>query len=110
MKNEEPEQRSNILHTILEKVESIEKMMVKKEKPFMNMVDAAKYLGISKSTLYTYTSKGVLPYYKMQGRRVYFKVDDLDAFIFDKNNRVSSQEEIDHKAQEWIWKNRNKLK
>ena len=30
MKNEETAQRQNILHTILEKVDSIEKMMIKK--------------------------------------------------------------------------------
>lgn len=80
-------------------------MMIKKEKPFMNMVEAAKYLSISKATLYTYTSKGVVPHYKMQGRRVYFKVDDLDAFVFDKKNRVSSQEEIEQKSSDWIMKN-----
>jgi len=45
-------------------------------------------------------------HYNMQGRRVYFKVDDLDAFVFDKYNRVSSTEEINRKSANWILKNK----
>jgi len=80
--------------------------MMNKKKQFIKVIDASKFLGYSKATLYRYNSRGVLPHYKMQGRRVYFKVDDLDEFVFDKNNRVSSQKEIERKAADWILKNK----
>ena len=97
-KQDEPNlKKKNILHTILDRLDSIEKLMLKKEKPFMNLIDASKYLGISKNTLYSYTSQSVIPHYKMRGRRVYFKIEDLDKFILSNDNRVSSQEEIKQK-------------
>ncbi len=96
------------MHTILDKLNAIEKQIAVKQKPFMNLSESAKYLGISKNTLYTYTSKCLLPFYKLHGRRVYFKVEDLDAFVFDKQFRVSSQKEIEQKADDWIMRNRYK--
>jgi hypothetical protein len=33
-------------------------------------------------------------------------LDDLDELVLDKKNRVSSQEEIEQKAADWILKNK----
>jgi len=49
----------------------------------LNIKEASEYLQIPKATLYGYTCKGVLPYYKPQERRVYFKVEDLNNFILN---------------------------
>ena len=74
----------------------------------MNIEEASEYLQLSQQTLYAYTSKNVIPYYKMQGRRVYFKKEDLDNIVLDKNSRLSSQEEIESKAATFLTKNKHK--
>jgi excisionase family DNA binding protein len=89
---------NEISELILQKLESIEKILVEKEKPFLTLLEAAKYLGISKNTLYGYTSKQIIPFYKLQGRRLYFKIEDLDNFVLNSNNRHSCLEEIEEKA------------
>ncbi len=83
---------------ILEKLDLIQKNLVEKEKPFLTIDEASNYLGISKNTLYGYTSKGILPFYKPQNRKIFFKIDDLNQFVLDKKNKRISQVEIDEKA------------
>ena len=67
-------------------------------RPFINLKDASTYLGLSKSTLYSYTHKRVIPFYKLRGRKVYFKIEDLDNFILNETNLCKSQEEIENEA------------
>jgi excisionase family DNA binding protein len=45
-----------------------------------DLAEAAKYMKLSKQTLYGMTSKRILPHYK-QGRHLYFRKDDLDQWI-----------------------------
>ena len=47
----------------------------------MKGADAAKYIGLSQSTLDTMRSKGRGPRYLRIGGRVYYRKDDLDAYI-----------------------------
>ena len=74
-------------------------------KPFMSIDEACKYLDLKKNTLYSYTCKKVLPHYKLRGRKLYFKKEDLDNFIMNDDNRVQSNEEIEIKANEYILQN-----
>ena len=69
-------------------LEEIRKLIVQKEKPFLTVDEASQYLGISKSTLYSYKSQGLIPHYKLQNRKLYFKVEDLDEFILSEKNKV----------------------
>ena len=87
-----------ILEKILEKLETIEKMLTTRDEPFLNINETAEYLGISKMTLYSYTSKNVIPFYKNRGRRIYFKIDDLNDWILNNRNRCYSNEDIESKA------------
>ena len=57
------------------------------------MEEASTYMGLPKNTLYQYTSRNLLPYYKT-GKRVYFKIEDLNQFILNEQNRYASQEEL----------------
>jgi len=47
----------------------------------MKVADAARYIGLSQSTLDTMRSKGRGPRYLRIGGRVYYRKDDLDAYI-----------------------------
>ncbi len=67
---------------------------------FLTAEEAAAYLGIAKITLYTYTSKRIIPYYKSR-RKIYIKLADLDDFILRDQNRVKSVEEIEREAKQY---------
>ncbi|MEI8092972.1 MAG: helix-turn-helix domain-containing protein [Spirochaetales bacterium] len=54
--------------------------------------EAAAYLKVSPFTLHRWTSKGLIPFYKPNGRTNYFKRTDLDAFVF--RNRSAAKYEL----------------
>lgn len=45
---------------------------------FLTIEQAAKFLGLKKATLYRMTHKGILRYSRPTGKRVYFKIEDLE--------------------------------
>jgi len=59
--------------------------------------EAARYLGISKSYLYKLTMKQLIPHYKPLGKMCYFNRQELEQWL--QSNRVSTEEEIEQKAQ-----------
>ncbi len=83
---------------VLEKLNVLQQSLNVKDKPFLSMDEASEYLGISKNTLYGYTSKGIIPYYKPQNRKIFFKVEELNKFVLDKKNKFTSNQEIEEKA------------
>lgn len=50
---------------------------------FVGAAEAAKYLGLSLSTLYCLTHRRVVPFYKPDGKNIYFSLDELDKWIRD---------------------------
>ena len=48
--------------------------------PIFTMDEATAYLKLSKSTLYGYTSKSIIPHFK-QGKRVLFRKSHLDHWL-----------------------------
>lgn len=69
------------------------------ERP-MCLKDAAEYLNISKSYLYKLTYKNAIPYYKPNGKKIYFSKSELDNWIM--RNPVKSSEEIQKDAESFI--------
>ncbi|MBN1970786.1 MAG: helix-turn-helix domain-containing protein [Candidatus Delongbacteria bacterium] len=59
----------------------LEKNQAVSTKKYLSLEEAAEYLNLSKSTLYTYSSKGLIRFFKLRGRKLYFTVNDLDRFI-----------------------------
>jgi len=88
----------SVLENILEVLKKIWLLLINTEKIFLSLSEACEYLGISEHTMYSYTSKRFLPYYKLNGRKLYFKKSDLDAFILDESNRYKSNSEIESEA------------
>ena len=68
---------------------------IKIAKPFISITEASEYLSLSKPTLYQYTSKHLIPFYKIN-RKILFKVSELNEYI--ENHRVSSVAEIESAA------------
>ena len=77
-----------LLQFILDKIDGLQSLLHKRKKPFLTIQEASEYLNISKNTLYGYTSKGILPFYKLRNRKVYFRISDLNRFVVSPQNRV----------------------
>jgi len=60
--------------------------------------EAANYIGISLSQLYKLTCKSKIPYYKPQGKMVYFAKKELDEWMrqdhYPANNQNSQSNEV----------------
>lgn len=67
------------------------------QKSFISLDEASVYLGIKKSTLYSYTHNRIIPFYKPR-RKIYFKIEDLDNFVLNETNHCKSTTEIEAEA------------
>ena len=65
-------------------------------KRFLTANEAAEFLSISISHLYKHTHQKAIRYYKPNGRKIYFKLSDLENFIL--GGEVRTQEEIEQDA------------
>lgn len=54
---------------------------------YLNQTQAAEFLQIPKSTLYSYTSKRLIPHYK-RGKRLVFKQSDLEAWLSESKKKT----------------------
>lgn len=90
---------------ILKRLEIIEKHVLEQNlilKQVLNFAEAARYLELSHSHLYKLTSGGNIPFYKPNGKKLYFNRAELDEWLL--RNRNSTQEEIDQKAADYLIK------
>jgi excisionase family DNA binding protein len=65
------------------------------QKP-LSITEAAEFLGLKPSYLYKLIHLGRIPHYKPIGKRVFFKREELEAFIF--RGRSSADYELLEKA------------
>lgn len=88
---------------ILNRLDEIQKMIESQglyTKEVLNFNEACRYLEVSQSHLYKLTSNGVIPFYKPNGKKIYFRRTELDAWLL--RNRADSQEEIDRRAADYL--------
>lgn len=71
---------------------------IERSKEFLNTEQTARYLGISKSTLYGWCHQNAIRYYKVRGRRNFFKIKDVDDFVLNDKNLVKTKREIEQEA------------
>ena len=76
------------------------KNQTKQFKPFLTVEEACTYVGVSKSAMYKYMHRREIPYYKPNGKKAYFKPEDLDIWVF--RNRVNSAEELRRRVDEGL--------
>ena len=103
----------NPFEIILEKLNSIEKAIVKlnsngslaNTNDPMDVKDLSSYLKISASAIYKFTSARSIPYYK-NGKRLFFKREEINDWIF--TTKINSSYEIEKEANEYIRKHPRK--
>ncbi len=74
--------------TILSEIKALLEAQAIGQKEIMNLQEAKTYLGVSDSLLYKLTSTNKITHYKPGGKILYFKKEDLDAWMLQ--NRVTS--------------------
>jgi excisionase family DNA binding protein len=90
---------------ILSKLERIEKLLETQQamqKQVLNFNDTCIYLELSQSHLYKLTSSGSIPHYKPNGKKLYFKREELDTWLL--RNRNNSIDEIEQEAANYLIK------
>ena len=91
---------------VYKKLEIIERMLSEQnllKKDVLNLIEAAVYLDISESHLYKLTSTGLIPFYKPNGKKVYFNRCELDRWLL--TNRRVSHDEIETLADDYLIRN-----
>ncbi len=90
---------------ILERLKRLETLIEEQNligKEVLNFAEAAKYLELSHSHLYKLTSAGNIPFYKPNGKKLYFNRPELDEWLL--RNRNSTQDEIEQQAADYLIK------
>lgn len=68
----------------------------------LTLEDVALLTGLSKSHLYKLTCTHQIPYYKPNGKQIYFDRGEVEAWM--KQNRVATQQESDQQAAAYVVK------
>ena len=71
-------------------------------KNVLTLEDVALLTGLSKSHLYRLTCTHQIPYYKPNGKQIYFDRAEIESWM--KQNRVATAAEINQQAQEFCMK------
>lgn len=77
------------------------------QKEVLTSVEAARYLGISKSYLYKLTMGQKIPHYKPMGKLCYFNRLELEQWL--QSNRVATDDELEQRAQNYCMRKGGKL-
>jgi len=80
---------------VLTRLDNIEKVLFQGDRP-LSFNEGAVYLNCSKSYLYKLTHRRLIPCFKPLGKKIYFKRQDLEAFLL--SNPVKTQEQIEQAA------------
>lgn len=64
---------------------------------FIGLDEAAEYLGLKKSYLYLLTHRRQIPFYKPNGKKVYFNKTELNEWIL--KSKIRTNEEVEKEYQ-----------
>lgn len=85
---------------IMLRLEAIEQYSLLAAKTVLTLNDVALLTGLSKSHLYKMTCQKQIPYYRPNGKQIYFDKAEVEAWM--KQNRVSSAQEAEQAAAKYV--------
>ena len=88
-------QLTKLIADLQKRVDTLEDML-DAGKEVLTVEEAAKFMGMARSSLYKMTSDQTIPFYRPNGKMIYFEKTDLLSWI--RKNRVSSRDEINEEA------------
>lgn len=74
------------------------------QKAVLNFDEACKYLNVSPSHLYKLTSQKQIPHFCPQGKKLYFRRDEIDQWL--QRNRQAASDEIEKLATDYVIRNK----
>jgi len=89
-----------ILSQLAPQLNRIERYSLLAAKNVFCLEEASLYTGLSKSWLYKATCSHLIPYYRPNGKQIYFDRVELDEWM--KQNRQATAKEIDRKATGYV--------
>ena len=87
------------------RLQNIERLLTAQHlslKTVLSLAEACTYLELSESHLYKLTSSGSIPHYKPNGKKIYFRRDELDTWLL--RNRAATTDELEAGAADFITK------
>lgn len=91
-----------VKQTIEKVIQEFQLQTSEPQKEILNVSEAAEFLDLAKPTIYSLTSKGVIPHFK-RGKKLYFKHSVLMDWI-DKG-KCKTKAEIDASAEAYVKRN-----
>ena len=88
-------QMTKLIADLQKRVETLEDML-EAGKEVLTVEEAAKFMGMARSSLYKMTTDQTIPFYRPNGKMIFFEKSDILSWI--RKNRVSSREEIEEEA------------
>lgn len=88
------------LQNISSEIQELKNLVTQQTEKPLCLDEAAAYLNIKKSYLYKLTHLKILPFFKPNGKKIYFSKSELDKWIM--RNPVKSQEQIEQDADSFI--------
>lgn len=85
---------------IIQNLADIKKYTLLAAKNVLNMDDVVLLTGLSKSHIYKLTYKKEIPYYKPNGKLIYFDRQEVEMWM--KQNRVNSFAEAEQQASKYL--------
>ena len=82
------------MQSIEERLANIERKLdiqVQEAKNILTLEEVAEYTHLSKSYIYKLTSKGDIPYYKPNGKQLYFKRTEIDEWLLTNRNKTNQE-------------------
>ena len=82
------------MQSIEERLANIERKLdiqAQEAKNILTLEEVAEYTHLSKSYVYTLTSKGDIPYYKPNGKQLYFKRTEIDEWLLTNRNKTNQE-------------------
>lgn len=89
-----------------ERLDSIESLIWEKtllHKEMLTLGEASAYLNLSRSFMYRLTSQRRIPHYCPNGKKLFFKRQELDQWL--QRNRKGSREEMESESSKYLLKN-----
>ena len=90
----------NMTTEIQEQLNRIERNSLLASKNMLNLEDVASLTGLSKSHIYKLTYRHEIPYYRPNGKQIYFDRKELEDWM--RRNRVATTEEIEQSATNYL--------
>jgi excisionase family DNA binding protein len=81
---------------LLNELSEIKRYTLLSAKNMLTFEDVLLLTGLSKSYLYKLTCKHAIPFYRPNGKQVYFDKKEIEAWL--RQNRIATESELENKA------------